>query len=658
MTDETLNFGWIPSDSPNARNESLVNIASKLEQEILNLSEKKGILFGKWNPQRDENGNPTNFTVEGIELKAICKDNKVIKNILNLDEIIIPLNKNLDKKKYKTLNLNPELLESYSPPEPEFPALAFDGKDDYVEIKSNSLNFGKAQDFTIEAWIKVASLQADSRFEDNAIIEKWSGSSGYPYVIRYDNQSGKIIAARYDRRNLPSDHPKLYSKTSINDGAFHHVAFFKNGSKLCLYIDGKEEACLDDTTQGETENDSPLYFACRGGHRNYFKGEIGEVRIWKVGLGKRQIEKYFNKEKPTVTEDGLVGYWSFEYDKDSGKITVNDKTENVNDKTEKNKPGSIHGEPTWMKYKDWSPVENQGALQSCTAQAAVALLEYFQRRSSGKHIDASRLFLYKVARNFRSVDKEKSPGASIRETIAAMMMVGVPPEEYWPYHSFLVDWEPSAFCYAIAQRYRVTSCFQIDWRSQMEKIDLLDQIKLFIAAGFPPMFGFPLNGTTTKAAKSNQGKIPFQFFSNEYQAGHAVVAVGYDDEQEITNTYTTENDIEKFNKLPESERKFFQEREFISLKDGQIHTKGAFLIRNSWGNDWGEQGYGWLPYAYLLTGLAVDWWSLLDAEWFDTDYFGLKIDSEGSLMGNPGDPGNPQGPNPPLPPPPPPRHRR
>src|SRR5512136_535809 len=37
----------------------------------------------------------------------------------------------------------------------------------------------------------------------------------------------------------------------------------------------------------------------------------------------------------------------------------------------------------------FSPIEDQGALGSCTAQAAAGLLEYFERRSSGVWVDAS-----------------------------------------------------------------------------------------------------------------------------------------------------------------------------------------------------------------------------------------------------------------------------
>src|SRR3990172_1855734 len=39
-----------------------------------------------------------------------------------------------------------------------------------------------------------------------------------------------------------------------------------------------------------------------------------------------------------------------------------------------------------------SPIENQGSLGSCTANAGVGILEYFERRAFGTHIDASRLF--------------------------------------------------------------------------------------------------------------------------------------------------------------------------------------------------------------------------------------------------------------------------
>ena len=31
---------------------------------------------------------------------------------------------------------------------------------------------------------------------------------------------------------------------------------------------------------------------------------------------------------------------------------------------------------------------------------------------------------------------------------------------------------------------------------------------------------------------------------------------------------------------------------------------------------------GWLPYEYVLRGLAVDWWTLISAKWVDTGKFG------------------------------------
>lgn len=56
--------------------------------------------------------------------------------------------------------------------------------------------------------------------------------------------------------------------------------------------------------------------------------------------------------------------------------------------------------PAAINLTQWcSPIEDQGAIGSCTAHAGVGLVEYFERKAFAKHCDASRLFLYKATRN-------------------------------------------------------------------------------------------------------------------------------------------------------------------------------------------------------------------------------------------------------------------
>ena len=244
--------------------------------------------------------------------------------------------------------------------------------------------------------------------------------------------------------------------------------------------------------------------------------------------------------------------------------------------------------PPAADLRPWcSPIEDQEDIGSCTAHAGVGIYEYFERRAFGRHLDASRLFLYKVTRNMSHWTGDT--GAFLRTTMGALALFGTPPEEYWPYVTADFDKEPPAFCYAFAQSFQALSYYRLD-PPGTTRADLLTRIKTNLAAGLPSMFGFTVYSSISQAGTT--GKIPYPTRGDKIAGGHAIMAVGYDDAMKIKNTNA-----------------------------GAVETKGALLIRNSWGIGWGAAGYGWLPYEYVLKGLATDWWSMLKGEWAELGPF-------------------------------------
>jgi C1A family cysteine protease len=203
-------------------------------------------------------------------------------------------------------------------------------------------------------------------------------------------------------------------------------------------------------------------------------------------------------------------------------------------------------------------VYDQGDLGSCTANAIGAALEFDQIKQKVAYSVPSRLFIYYNERALEGTIENDS-GAQIRDGIKSVASQGACPEPMWPYVDASFANRPPAQCYKYAKLHPAVQYARVAQ-------DLV-QMKGCLAAGFPFVFGFTVYESfeSDEAAKSGIVEMPAP--TEIALGGHAVTAVGYDDASE------------------------------------------RFLVRNSWGADWGIGGYFTMPYGYLSsTNLADDFW--------------------------------------------------
>lgn len=228
-----------------------------------------------------------------------------------------------------------------------------------------------------------------------------------------------------------------------------------------------------------------------------------------------------------------------------------------------------------------TPVFDQGDLGSCTANAACGLLQFIMKQAAGKYTPLSRLYLYKMTR--MHMNTQGDTGASLRDTAMAVTMNGVCPELYWNYDPGRFDELPKwmgseAFIHDLADNYEGTHYVRLD-PDGCDKQTALRDIKDCVRSKFPVMFGTLVYQQIMNV--NMQGDIWYPSQGERPVGGHALLIMGYDDERDCIGT----------------------------------PSKGAFLIRNSWSPAWGNQGYGWLPYAYLLEDQAQDFWTFLGSKY-------------------------------------------
>jgi C1A family cysteine protease len=213
----------------------------------------------------------------------------------------------------------------------------------------------------------------------------------------------------------------------------------------------------------------------------------------------------------------------------------------------------------------WGDVLDQLDLGSCVSNSVAYAVRYCFRKQKLGDFTPSRLFVYYNGRQIGGYPIEEDTGLSIRDGYKSVAKYSACSEQNWPYATEKFAERPSEECYEAARQHRTFRYIRLD--------NDVNQIKKCLKDGYPVSFGAAIFSSFMSADAARTGAIPVPNpHTEERVGGHAMTILGHDD------------------------------------------TKEAFLVANNWGESWGEGGFCWFPYTYMVNDdLVGDLWS---PRWF------------------------------------------
>jgi C1A family cysteine protease len=209
------------------------------------------------------------------------------------------------------------------------------------------------------------------------------------------------------------------------------------------------------------------------------------------------------------------------------------------------------------------PIFNQGELGSCTAQSTATAMTADLLNQKHEYVTLSRLMIYYNGRMLEGTIDEDS-GCQIRNVIKGVGKYGACPEPDWPYDISKFTFKPPDNCYT----------------EGLEEVALvyeripqnLTAMKTCLAGGHGFVFGFLIYPSFETQEVARTGKVrlpPFWELWGAALGGHAVYCCGYN------------------------------------------NATKTFIVQNSWGPEWGDKGFFYMPYAYLTNyALSADFWKI------------------------------------------------
>ena len=221
-------------------------------------------------------------------------------------------------------------------------------------------------------------------------------------------------------------------------------------------------------------------------------------------------------------------------------------------------PLSMIPEELDMIAKD-SPIEDQDVLGSCTAYSISGAMQFLQLAEGYPLVMLSQLQMYYDIRP--SYAKGYDSGGTMRDAAKVGAKVGGAKEELWPYDTSRFAVKPTQSVYDDAVKRKVTEYSSISPSST--------NLKACLAEGHPFIFGFKVYSSFDGIGADGIMPVPNRT-KEDVLSGHAVMCVGYK----------------------------------------KIGGALYWIIRNSWGKDWGDRGYFYMPDSVMLSSDCSDYWKI------------------------------------------------